>query len=102
MASCYDETGKTLLYNGEKVLHTRHKYKKLRAEFQSKGTKSAKRRLKRICQRENRWMSDVNHRLTKTLIDHYGADSIFALEDLIDVRFATEQTNKDKRYEMVS
>lgn len=47
-------------------------------------------------------MSDVNHRLTKTLIDHYGADSIFALEDLIDVRFATEQTNKDKRYEMVS
>ena len=102
LAACYDEAGKTLLYSGEKVLRTRRKYKKLRAELQSKGTKSAKRRLKQIGQRENRWMSDVNHCLTKTLIDHYGANTVFALEDLTDVRFATEQTAKDKRYEMVS
>ena len=47
-------------------------------------------------------MSDVNHRLTKTLVDHYGANTLFVLEDLTDVRFATEKTAKDKRYEMVS
>ena len=102
LASCYDEQGKTLFYNGQKVLRKRRKYKKLRAQLQAKGTKSAKRRLKKIGQRENRWMSDVNHCLTKTLIDHYGSNTIFALEDLTDVRFATEKSSKDRRYEMVS
>lgn len=102
LAACYDEKGKSILFSGQKILRKRHKYKKLRAELQAKGTKSAKRRLKKIGQRENRWMSDVNHRLTKTLIDHYGSNTIYALEDLTDVRFATEKSPKDQRYEIVS
>lgn len=102
LAACYDEQEKTMLFSGQKMLRIRRKYKKLRAQLQAKRTKSAKRRLKQIGQRENRWMSDVNHRLTKTLIDHYGKNTIFALEDLTDVRFATEKSSKDQRYEMVS
>ncbi|GFO99160.1 RNA-guided endonuclease TnpB family protein [Lactobacillus helveticus] len=102
LAACYDEKGKSILFSGQKILRKRRKYKKLRAELQAKGTKSAKRRLKKIGQRENRWMSDVNHRLTKTLIDHYGSNTIYALEDLTDVRFATEKSPKDQRYEIVS
>ncbi|MFH4427376.1 RNA-guided endonuclease TnpB family protein [Lactobacillus helveticus] len=102
LAACYDEKGKSILFSGQKILRKRRKYKKLRAELQAKGTKSAKRRLKKIGQRENRWMSDVNHHLTKTLIDHYGSNTIYALEDLTDVRFATEKSPKDQRYEIVS
>jgi IS605 OrfB family transposase len=102
LAACYDEKGKSILFSGQKILRKRRKYKKLRAELQAKGTKSAKRRLKKIGQRENRWMSDVNHRLTKTLIDHYGSNTIYALEDLTDVRFGTEKSPKDQRYEIVS
>ncbi|GFP12389.1 transposase [Lactobacillus helveticus] len=102
LAACYDEKGKSILFSGQKILRKRRKYKKLRAELQAKGTKSAKRRLKKIGQRENRWISDVNHRLTKTLIDHYGSNTIYALEDLTDVRFATEKSPKDQRYEIVS
>lgn len=102
LASCYDEKGKTMLFSGQQILRKRRKYKKLRAQLQAKGTKSAKRRLKKIGQRENRWMSDVNHCLTKTLVDHYGSNTIYALEDLTDVRFATEKSPKDQRYEMVS
>ncbi|AHI11781.1 RNA-guided endonuclease TnpB family protein [Lactobacillus helveticus] len=102
LAACYDEKGKSILFSGQNILRKRRKYKKLRAELQAKGTKSAKRRLKKIGQRENRWMSDVNHRLTKTLIDHYGSNTIYALEDLTDVRFATEKSPKDQRYEIVS
>ncbi|ABX27629.1 transposase [Lactobacillus helveticus DPC 4571] len=102
LAACYDEKGKSILFSGQKILRKRRKYKKLRAELQAKGTKSAKRRLKKIGQRENRWMSDVNHRLTKTLIDHYGSNTIYALEDLTDVRFATKKSPKDQRYEIVS
>ena len=102
LAACYDEKGKSILFSGQKILRKKRKYKKLRAELQAKGTKSAKRRLKKTGQRENRWMSDVNHRLTKTLIDHYGSNTIYALEDLTDVRFATEKSPKDQRYEIVS
>ena len=102
LAACYDEKGKSILFSGQKILRKRRKYKKLRAELQAKGTKSAKSRLKKIGQRENRWMSDVNHRLTKTLIDHYGSNTIYALEDLTDVRFATKKSPKDQRYEIVS
>ena len=59
----------------------------VRAELQSKGTKSAKRALKRLSGRENRWMSDVNHCLSKTLVDKYGSNTLFVMEDLTDVSF---------------
>ena len=97
---CYDEKGKTLFQQGKSILRTRRKYKKLRQQLQAKGTKSAKRRLKKIGQRENRWMTDVNHYLSKTLVNHYGQNSLFVLEDLTDVTFeTTKHRKKANRYE---
>ncbi|NME33191.1 RNA-guided endonuclease TnpB family protein, partial [Ligilactobacillus ruminis] len=61
-----------------------------------------KRRLKKIGQRENRWMTDINHQLSKTLVNRYGADTLFVLENLANVRFATEKVTKTQRYEQVS
>ena len=63
----YDEQGKTEFISGRKIAAKRHKFLKVRQQLQSKGTKSAKRRLKALSGRENRWMSDVNHRISKTL-----------------------------------
>jgi putative transposase len=102
LATAYDEQGKTLFFRGQEVLRKRRKFKRLRQQLQSKGTKSAKRRLKKIGQRENRWMTDVNHQLSKTLVDHYGSHTLFVLENLVNVRFATEKVAKTKRYEQVS
>ncbi|NJJ54323.1 RNA-guided endonuclease TnpB family protein [Lactobacillus crispatus] len=102
LTTSYDEKGQTAFYSGKKVMQIRRKYKRLRAQLQSKGTKSAKRKLKKIGQRENRWMTDVNHQLSKTLVDKYGSNTLFVLEDLTGVRFATEQHDKDYRYEDVS
>ena len=100
LATCYDEQGQTKFFSGKQVLAKRRKYKKLRQELQSKNTKSAKRRLKKIGQRENRWMSDVNHRLSKTLVNHYGKNTLFVLEDLTDVTFNTTKNRKqENRYE---
>lgn len=39
-------------------------------------TKSGKRKLKQINQKENGWMSDVNHQISKTLIEN----TVFTLE----------------------
>lgn len=83
----YDEQGKTEFVSGRKIATKRHKFQEVRKQLQSKGTKSAKRRLKAISGRENRWMSDVNHRISKTLVEKYGKDTLFVLEDLTGVSF---------------
>lgn len=78
---------KTQFVSGKKILRIRNHYKKLRARLQSKGTKSAKRRLRALAGRETRWMTDVNHRLSKALVQSYGPNSLFVLEDLTDISF---------------
>ena len=83
----YDEQGKTEFVSGKKIATKRHKFQEVRRQLQSKGTKSAKRRLKAISGRENRWMSDVNHQISKTLVQKYGANTLFVLEDLTGVSF---------------
>ena len=87
----YDEQGKTNFVSGKKIATKRHKFQEVRKQLQSKGTKSAKRKLKAISGRENRWMSDVNHQISKTLVQKYGKDTLFVLEDLAGVSF--EESN---------
>ena len=87
----YDEQGKTEFVSGKKIATKRHKFQEVRKQLQAKGTKSAKRKLKAISGRENRWMSDVNHQLSKTLVQKYGKDTLFVLEDLTGVSF--EESN---------
>lgn len=82
-----DENEKVEFYSGEEVAKKRNAFKQVRARLQSKGTKSAKRVLKRISGRENRWMSDVNHCLSKTLTEKFGTDTLFVIEDLTGVSF---------------
>ena len=100
IATCYDEKYHTTFISGKHVLHIRRKYAKLRAQLQSKGTKSAKRRLKKIGNRENRWMRDINHCISKTLVQQYGKNTLFVLEDLTNVTFeTTKKRRKENRYE---
>lgn len=94
LATSYDEQGKTAFFDGQAIMRKRAKYQKLRAILQAKGTKSAKRRLKKLSGRENRWISDVNHCLSKTLVQKYGANTLFVLENLNGVSF--ERTDLPK------
>ena len=91
LAVSYDEQGKTEFVSGKKIITKRHKFQGVRRQLQYKGTKSAKRKLKAISGRENRWMSDVNHQISKTLVQKYGKDTLFVLEDLAGVSF--EESN---------
>lgn len=90
LITAYDEKGLTTFMSGKDILRKRQSFLKIRAELQSKGTKSAKRALKRISGRENRWMSDINHQISKTLVEKYGPGTLFVLEDLTGVSFAEE------------
>lgn len=100
LLTIYDEQGQTTFVNGKQILQKRRHYKRLRQQLQSKNTKSAKRRLETIGQRESRWMNDINHCLSKTLVNRYGSGTIFTLEDLTNVTFDTiSKRAKKNRYE---
>ena len=100
LLTVYDEKGQTTFVNGKSILQKRRHFKRLRTQLQSKNTKSAKRRLEAIGKRESRWMSDVNHCLSKTLVNRYGSGTIFTLEDLTNVTFdTTSKRAKKDRYE---
>lgn len=97
LAVSYDEQGKTAFVSGKKIATKRRKFQEVRRQLQQKGTKSAKRRLKAISGRENRWMSDVNHQISKTLVQKYGENTLFVLEDLTGVSFEESNLSRGKK-----
>jgi len=97
LATTFDSAGKTLFFDGRKVLCKRKKFLETRRQLQRKGTKSSKKKLKRLAQRENRWMTDVNHWLAKTLVAAYGSHTLFVLENLTHVTFNTDDLPKSLR-----
>ena len=65
LAVSYDSNGKSAFFSGAVVKQKRAHYKALRKELQQVKTPSSRRKLKAIGQRENRWMRDVNHCISK-------------------------------------
>ena len=102
IAVSYDSKGKSSFFDGGKVKHKRAQYKELRAELQKRGTASARRRLKKIGQRENRWMNDVNHCVSKALVTSNPSKTLFVLENLKGIRGTTEKVKRKDRYVQVS
>lgn len=96
LVTAYDEKGNVEFVSGQDVMRKRQTFNNVRAELQSKGTKSAKRALKRISGRENRWMSDVNHQISKTLVNRYGSNALFVVEDLTGVSFDEQNLSHRK------
>lgn len=102
IAVTYDSKGKSKFYDGKEVKCKRAHYKNLRKELQQVGTASSRRRLKKIGQRENRWMQDVNHCISKALVESNPKGTLFILEDLSNIRKATEKVRLKNRYISVS
>ena len=102
LAVSYDSQGKTQFFNGRHIKQKRAQYKKTRRSLQKKQTPSARRRLRKIGQREHRWMSDVNHQVSKALAAQNPSGSLFVLEDLTGIREAAEKVALKHRYETVS
>lgn len=61
-----DSDGET--HAGGSINGIRRRHAKLRARLQAKGTKSAKRLLKKRRRKERRYATDVNHRISKHLV----------------------------------
>jgi len=80
IAVCSDNT----FFNSSAVKNTRAQCAYLRAKLQSKGTRSAKRKLRRLSGRERRFVTDVNHCISKQIVQL--PYTVFALENLKKIR----------------
>jgi putative transposase len=86
-------------FTGAHVRAVRKRYHTRRGSLQRVGTRSAKRRLKKLSGREKRFQKDINHTISKTLV-HKAVVSrkALALEDLTGIRERTT-VRRENRYE---
>jgi IS605 OrfB family transposase len=75
------------IHSGKHLLNVRHRHRRLRKKLQSKGTKSARRRLKKLSGKERRFANDVNHCISKQFVlKAKGTGRGVAIEDLRYIR----------------
>ena len=63
-----------------------NKFQRLRSSLQSKGTKSAKRHLKRLSGRQKRFMTDTNHCISKKIVENLNKGDTVVMEALKGIR----------------
>lgn len=92
-----DSTGQQ--FTGEQVRTKRSQFVSRRAALQRVGTRSAKRRLKKLAGRERRYMKNENHRIAKSLVRKAALSrKALALEDLTGIREEVT-VRRESRYE---
>lgn len=102
VVATYDSKHKSGFVSGRQIKQKRAQFSKTRKQLQQVKTPSSRRRLKAIGSRENRWMQDVNHQVSKALVENNPKHTLFVLEDLSSVRKATEKVHVKDRYVSVS
>jgi putative transposase len=81
-----------IINHGQGIIHAhintvRARFSRMRAKLQKKGTRSAKRLLKKRSGRERRFVRNVNHCISKSLVSTAkGTSRGIALEDLNGIR----------------
>jgi putative transposase len=79
-------TSTGLRFSGKQAMHIRRYYAALRQSLQKKGTPSARRTLKRLSGREQRWMRNLNHVISRRIVDSLQPGDMIVLEDLMHIR----------------
>lgn len=88
-------------YSGKKVKALRRKMREHRRRLQKCGTKSAKRRLKKAAKKQERFVRDQNHCISKKLVrDAKASKKALGLENLKGIRERSTGFNKEMRWQM--
>ncbi len=84
-------------WSGQSITLVRERFARVRTNVQRKGTKGAKRLLKRLSGREKRYQTWLNHNISKKIIARaIETESIVAIEDLTGIRERTNQQPRNK------
>jgi IS605 OrfB family transposase len=74
-----------------------HKYFRIRRKLQSKGTKSAKRHLKKLAGRQQRFHWDCDHTLSKRIVQSVSAGATIVIENLTYIRTRAKTRKGESR-----
>jgi putative transposase len=90
-------TSQPRFFGGKRIKETNNRYFRLRRSLQGKGTKSAKRHLKKVSGRLKRFQQDANHVLSKHLVASCQPGDTLVMENLTDIRDRTRGRRKQRR-----
>lgn len=101
IAATCDSQQKSGFINDKHIKQTRAKYSNLCGKLKMYQTPSSRRRIKAVCQREKRWMQDINHQASKALVAGNPKHTPFAIKDLPSIRTAAGHIGIKDRYFMI-
>ena len=85
------------VYSGEHVLQVKQRYAILRSQLQSKGSRSARRHLRTLSMKENRFVTDVNHCISKNIVSRCNPGTTIVLEKLKGIRENSKKMIKSEK-----
>lgn len=89
-------TSNGLKFSGKQVKYIRNHYSKLRQSLQSKGTKGAKKLLRRLSGKERRRMTNINHTISRRIVNACKPNDVLVLEDLKHIRERVKLARKQR------
>jgi IS605 OrfB family transposase len=85
------------IFSGDKVEENRRKYTHRRRNLQRKGTKSAKRKLKKLSGKQARFQKQVNHTISKRIVQKAkDTNRAIAIENLTGIRDRVTVSRKQR------
>lgn len=90
-------TSNNQFFGGGHIKYVSRRYERLRSKLQSCDNKSAKRHLRNISKKENRFRADVNHVITKRIVQSLEPGATIALEDLKGIRQTSRLRKKQRK-----
>jgi IS605 OrfB family transposase len=85
-------------FSGEEVDRVRDRYNRTRASLQSKGTRGARKLLRRLSGRERRFQQSINHRISRRIVEKAKREGKgIRMEDLEGIRDRV-RVRKSQRY----
>lgn len=88
--------GQTLFFSGAHLAYVRRRFARLRRSLQKAG---AHRALKRLGDKEHRWVTDMNHKISRAVVNFATAQgaALIRMEDLTGVRWVAAQRREQKK-----
>ena len=99
LAVATNQDNKALFFKGRSIKDKKANCVRQRQQLQRQGTHSAKRKLKKIAGRENRFMADINHQVANKVIAFAktsGRKPCIVLEDLTNINLRTTVRLRDR------
>ncbi|NCO11872.1 IS200/IS605 family element transposase accessory protein TnpB, partial [Candidatus Pacearchaeota archaeon] len=90
-------TSENQFFDGGQSKRVSKHYEKIRKALQSCGSKSAKRHLRKISKKENRFRTDANHVVTKRIVESFNPGTVIALEKLTGIKQSTRLRKKQRK-----